>query len=107
MSQTDSSGSRSSGPAQAPPVPEGAAAAFGPNEWLVDELYQRFLEDKESVDRAWWDFFEDYRPTEGPHGQGSDAEEYAEPAAAAAAAQTPQQQAAQPLAIVFQKVGRT
>ncbi|HEX6936804.1 MAG TPA: multifunctional oxoglutarate decarboxylase/oxoglutarate dehydrogenase thiamine pyrophosphate-binding subunit/dihydrolipoyllysine-residue succinyltransferase subunit, partial [Actinomycetes bacterium] len=39
-------------------------AGFGPNEWLVDELYQRYLEDKNSVDRAWWDFFEDYKPAE-------------------------------------------
>ena len=39
-------------------------AAFGPNEWLVDELYQQFLTDKSSVDKAWWGFFEDYRPGE-------------------------------------------
>ena len=39
-------------------------AAFGPNEWLVDELYQQFLTDKTSVDKAWWGFFEDYRPGE-------------------------------------------
>ncbi|SER72451.1 2-oxoglutarate dehydrogenase E1 component [Pedococcus cremeus] len=39
-------------------------AAFGPNEWLVDELYQQYLKDKNSVDRAWWEFFEDYRPGE-------------------------------------------
>lgn len=37
-------------------------AAFGPNEWLVDELYQQYLQDKNSVDRAWWEFFADYRP---------------------------------------------
>ncbi|MBC9821672.1 multifunctional oxoglutarate decarboxylase/oxoglutarate dehydrogenase thiamine pyrophosphate-binding subunit/dihydrolipoyllysine-residue succinyltransferase subunit [Terrabacter sp. MAHUQ-38] len=37
-------------------------AAFGPNEWLVDELYQQFLTDKSSVDKAWWGYFEDYRP---------------------------------------------
>ncbi len=36
--------------------------AFGPNEWLVDELYDQWLHDKDSVDRAWWEFFEDYRP---------------------------------------------
>ena len=36
--------------------------AFGPNEWLVDELYEQWLADKDSVDRAWWEFFEDYRP---------------------------------------------
>jgi multifunctional 2-oxoglutarate metabolism enzyme len=27
-------------------------AAFGPNEWLVDELYQQYLKDRSSVDRA-------------------------------------------------------
>ncbi|MDQ1538274.1 MAG: multifunctional 2-oxoglutarate metabolism enzyme, partial [Actinomycetota bacterium] len=37
-------------------------AAFGPNEWLVDELYQQYLEDKNSVDEAWWEFFADYEP---------------------------------------------
>ena len=37
-------------------------AAFGPNEWLVDELYQQYLQDKNSVDKAWWEFFEDYQP---------------------------------------------
>nr|PZN45073.1 MAG: multifunctional oxoglutarate decarboxylase/oxoglutarate dehydrogenase thiamine pyrophosphate-binding subunit/dihydrolipoyllysine-residue succinyltransferase subunit [Actinomycetota bacterium] len=35
-------------------------ASFGQNEWLVDELYQKYLEDPESVDRAWWNFFADY-----------------------------------------------
>src|ERR1700748_3719428 len=35
---------------------------FGPNEWLVDELYQRYLADPGSVDRAWWNFFADYHP---------------------------------------------
>jgi len=37
-------------------------ASFGPNEWLVDELYEQWLHDKDSVDRAWWEFFEDYKP---------------------------------------------
>ncbi|MCT2591805.1 multifunctional oxoglutarate decarboxylase/oxoglutarate dehydrogenase thiamine pyrophosphate-binding subunit/dihydrolipoyllysine-residue succinyltransferase subunit [Streptomyces sp. N2-109] len=41
-------------------------AAFGPNEWLVDEIYQQYLQDPNSVDRAWWDFFADYQP--GPAG---------------------------------------
>src|SRR5262245_53660486 len=40
-------------------------ADFGANEWLVDELYQRYLADPGSVDRAWWSFFADYRPTRG------------------------------------------
>jgi len=37
-------------------------ADFGPNQWLVDELYQRYLADPGSVDRAWWSFFADYQP---------------------------------------------
>ncbi|MFD0439199.1 2-oxoglutarate dehydrogenase E1 subunit family protein, partial [Streptomyces chartreusis] len=41
------------------------AAAFGPNEWLVDEIYQQYLQDPNSVDRAWWDFFADYKPGAG------------------------------------------
>ena len=36
--------------------------SFGPNEWLVDEMYERYLQDPTSVDKAWWDFFADYTP---------------------------------------------
>lgn len=39
-------------------------ASFGPNEWLVDEIYQQFITDKSSVDPAWWEFFEGYSPSE-------------------------------------------
>jgi len=69
--------------------PKDRLAAFGPNEWLVDELYEQFLLDKNSVDPAWWDFFEDYQPTE--HGLIRAAETAAPPAAAAlpTAATTP------------------
>ena len=42
--------------------------SFGPNEWLVDELYEQYLRDKNSVDRAWWDFFKDYEPGEAALG---------------------------------------
>jgi 2-oxoglutarate dehydrogenase E1 component len=37
-------------------------AGFGPNEWVVEEMYQRYLADPTSVDPAWHDFFADYRP---------------------------------------------
>ena len=40
-------------------------AAFGPNEWLVDELYEQYKNDRNSVDKAWWPFFEDHTPGEG------------------------------------------
>ena len=39
-------------------------SGFGPNEWLVDEIYQQYLKDKNSVDPAWWDFFADYHPAD-------------------------------------------
>ncbi|NBU32580.1 MAG: multifunctional oxoglutarate decarboxylase/oxoglutarate dehydrogenase thiamine pyrophosphate-binding subunit/dihydrolipoyllysine-residue succinyltransferase subunit [Actinobacteria bacterium] len=38
------------------------SSPFGANDWLVDELYQQYLEDKQSVDSAWWSFFETYDP---------------------------------------------
>src|SRR3984957_11415221 len=50
---------------QPDPADQGAPPAnadFGPNEWLVDELYQRYLADPGSVDRAWWSFFPHYTP---------------------------------------------
>jgi multifunctional 2-oxoglutarate metabolism enzyme len=59
-------------------------AAFGPNEWLVDELYQQYQQDKQSVDKAWWEFFEDYEPGDaGANGRTT-------PAGAAPAAPAPQ-----------------
>ncbi|MGN6634696.1 MAG: multifunctional oxoglutarate decarboxylase/oxoglutarate dehydrogenase thiamine pyrophosphate-binding subunit/dihydrolipoyllysine-residue succinyltransferase subunit, partial [Oryzihumus sp.] len=63
-------------------------AAFGPNEWLVDELYQQYLQDKNSVDKAWWEFFADYQPTDGRQagGNGSVATATAAPATPAPAA---------------------
>ena len=36
--------------------------SFGPNEWLVDEMYERFLADPNSVDASWGEFFSDYTP---------------------------------------------
>ncbi len=51
-----------------PAATPGQAGGFGPNEWLVEELYQQYLTDKNSVDRAWWDFFRDYRSQETPNG---------------------------------------
>ncbi|MFC0096575.1 multifunctional oxoglutarate decarboxylase/oxoglutarate dehydrogenase thiamine pyrophosphate-binding subunit/dihydrolipoyllysine-residue succinyltransferase subunit [Micromonospora marina] len=58
---------------------ENPLAGFGPNEWIVEEMYQRYLADPSSVDSAWHDFFADYRPAPGaatPHPDGQ-----AEPAA--------------------------
>src|SRR5437763_14886887 len=49
--------------------PAAGQADFGANGWLVEELYQRYLADPGSVDRAWWSFFADYTPSL-PNGTG-------------------------------------
>ncbi|WP_374985863.1 multifunctional oxoglutarate decarboxylase/oxoglutarate dehydrogenase thiamine pyrophosphate-binding subunit/dihydrolipoyllysine-residue succinyltransferase subunit [Streptomyces fradiae] len=85
------------------------AAAFGANEWLVDEIYQQYLQDPNSVDRAWWDFFADYKPgasgsADKPAGESAGAtgtvtrpaQPAEAPTAQAPAAQAAQAQPAQP-----------
>ncbi|MBF4581164.1 multifunctional oxoglutarate decarboxylase/oxoglutarate dehydrogenase thiamine pyrophosphate-binding subunit/dihydrolipoyllysine-residue succinyltransferase subunit [Curtobacterium sp. VKM Ac-2865] len=56
------------------------AGEFGANEWLVDELYEQFLADKDSVDKSWWPVLESY------HQSGKGAAGAAAPAAPAPAA---------------------
>src|SRR5699024_2526218 len=41
--------------------PQNPTDALGPNAWLVDEMYEQFLDDPESVSESWRDFFADYR----------------------------------------------
>ncbi|HEX3622627.1 MAG TPA: multifunctional oxoglutarate decarboxylase/oxoglutarate dehydrogenase thiamine pyrophosphate-binding subunit/dihydrolipoyllysine-residue succinyltransferase subunit, partial [Acidimicrobiales bacterium] len=46
-------------------------ASFGPNAWLVDEMFDRYRADPSSVTESWRDFFADYRrgdaePTPAP-----------------------------------------
>ena len=44
-------------------APEGESSGeFGANEWLVDEMYERWLVDKNSVDKSWWPVLEHYQP---------------------------------------------
>ncbi|MEU7382462.1 MULTISPECIES: multifunctional oxoglutarate decarboxylase/oxoglutarate dehydrogenase thiamine pyrophosphate-binding subunit/dihydrolipoyllysine-residue succinyltransferase subunit [unclassified Streptomyces] len=84
-----------------------SAAAFGANEWLVDEIYQQYLQDPNSVDRAWWDFFADYKPgaaaPQAPAGTAAagaaetTTTAQAAPAAAPAAPARPAPQAAAPV----------
>ncbi|HET9899163.1 MAG TPA: multifunctional oxoglutarate decarboxylase/oxoglutarate dehydrogenase thiamine pyrophosphate-binding subunit/dihydrolipoyllysine-residue succinyltransferase subunit [Streptosporangiaceae bacterium] len=81
----DTEGQRRGGATRAP------GTDFGPNEWLVDELYQRYQNDPGSVDRAWWNFFADYRPQ--PSDQASPASA-AIPGNAASLASTARQPAA-------------
>ncbi|MFI5956619.1 multifunctional oxoglutarate decarboxylase/oxoglutarate dehydrogenase thiamine pyrophosphate-binding subunit/dihydrolipoyllysine-residue succinyltransferase subunit [Cryptosporangium sp. NPDC051539] len=44
---------------------EDSLAAFGANEWVVEEIYQQYLADPASVDPAWHEFFADYKPNGG------------------------------------------
>ena len=39
--------------------------SFGPNVWLVDEMYRRYQENPKAVSESWRDFFEDYTPAAG------------------------------------------
>jgi multifunctional 2-oxoglutarate metabolism enzyme len=44
------------------------AASFGPNDWLVEELYEQYRHDPSSVSEGWQEFFADYR---GENGQAA------------------------------------
>src|SRR4051812_49650785 len=68
---------------------ENPLAGFGPNEWIVEDMYQRYLADPASVDPAWHDFFADYKPNgDGAEASSAAPAEAAEPASAATPAAT-------------------
>ena len=63
---------------------------FGANEWLVDELYEQFRVDKNSVDKEWWPILEAYQPLKGEVSSGEvGAADAAAPAPAPAAVNEP------------------
>ncbi|WP_412871802.1 multifunctional oxoglutarate decarboxylase/oxoglutarate dehydrogenase thiamine pyrophosphate-binding subunit/dihydrolipoyllysine-residue succinyltransferase subunit [Curtobacterium flaccumfaciens] len=71
------------------------AGEFGANEWLVDELYEQFVADKESVDKSWWPVLESYHRTQvgdAPAPAGSPAPQAAAGQQASAAQQAPASQ---------------
>src|ERR1035437_5754887 len=43
-----------------------ATGSFGPNAWLVDDMYEQFVTDPGSVSESWREFFADYRPAPVP-----------------------------------------
>jgi 2-oxoglutarate decarboxylase len=45
---------------------------FGPNQWLLDEMYARFRDDPQSVSEAWREFLDGYRPTTHQDAAGSE-----------------------------------
>ena len=53
------------------PAPEAPlGGAFGPNAWLVDDMYEQFRADPGSVSQSWQDFFADYVPAHLAPGAG-------------------------------------
>src|SRR5260370_31161480 len=53
-----------------PEEPE-AAASFGANAWLVDEMYEQYRQDPNSVSESWQEFFADYRTGSTGRGGGN------------------------------------
>lgn len=49
---------------------DGSSGEFGANEWLVDELYEQYSADKNSVDKSWWPILESYKPVKGDKSTG-------------------------------------
>lgn len=92
--QSPSNSSISTDTDQAGTAGKNPAAAFGANEWLVDEIYQQYLQDPNSVDRAWWDFFADYKP--GAAAQPASGAVTTDSGSTPQAAPAPQAQAAAP-----------
>ncbi|MBT2266521.1 multifunctional oxoglutarate decarboxylase/oxoglutarate dehydrogenase thiamine pyrophosphate-binding subunit/dihydrolipoyllysine-residue succinyltransferase subunit [Rhodococcus erythropolis] len=48
-----------------------STSQFGQNQWLVDEMYQRFQDDPSSVDPSWHEFLTDYSPDSANTGGGN------------------------------------
>ena len=44
---------------------------FGGNEWLVDELYERYQQDKNTVDAKWWPLFESFEAGDASSANGT------------------------------------
>jgi len=66
---------------------EGEVSRFGPNTWLIEEMYRQYLDDPDSVGETWRDFFADYQPpgdgqaADSPEMVRAPAEQQEEPAA--------------------------
>ena len=72
MAESSTGASTSGGSAGTSGRPQAAddpLAEFGANEWLVDEMYERYQQDPKSVDKVWWDFFKQHAP--GGNSQGA------------------------------------
>lgn len=67
-----------------------STSQFGQNQWLVDEMYQKYKQDPSSVDESWHEFLADYTPeTPADSGNGTVATATAAAASAPAAVAAP------------------
>ncbi|WP_396642955.1 multifunctional oxoglutarate decarboxylase/oxoglutarate dehydrogenase thiamine pyrophosphate-binding subunit/dihydrolipoyllysine-residue succinyltransferase subunit [Microbacterium sp.] len=69
---------------------------FGANEWLVDELYEQFKVDKNSVDKAWWPTLEAYHPVDVDDASDASSASAAPSTAPSASSAAPQNSSAEP-----------
>ncbi|MEV8218971.1 multifunctional oxoglutarate decarboxylase/oxoglutarate dehydrogenase thiamine pyrophosphate-binding subunit/dihydrolipoyllysine-residue succinyltransferase subunit [Microbacterium sp. NPDC077391] len=60
----------------------GGDGGFGANSWLVDELYEQFQKDRNSVDKEWWPILEQYTPDAAAQPAGDAPAEPAHPVTA-------------------------
>ena len=44
---------------------EGMQDDYGANSWLVEEMYEKYKQNPDSVDKAWWPILENYQSTQG------------------------------------------
>jgi multifunctional 2-oxoglutarate metabolism enzyme len=77
---------------------------LGPNAWLVDEMYEQYLDDPSSVSESWQEFFTDYRrDADGARaprervGNGSDTSRAGAPASTPGSGQPPAPSPAEPV----------
>ncbi|WUM82713.1 multifunctional oxoglutarate decarboxylase/oxoglutarate dehydrogenase thiamine pyrophosphate-binding subunit/dihydrolipoyllysine-residue succinyltransferase subunit [Nocardia salmonicida] len=66
------------------PAVSSSTSQFGQNQWLVDEMYQKFKQDPSSVDASWHEFLADYTPEATESGNSEAPVASAAPATAAA-----------------------
>ena len=52
-------------------MPDEESTTFGPNEWLVEEMYDQYKADPNSVSDSWREFFADYRTDDRANTNGN------------------------------------
>ncbi|MFI6868670.1 multifunctional oxoglutarate decarboxylase/oxoglutarate dehydrogenase thiamine pyrophosphate-binding subunit/dihydrolipoyllysine-residue succinyltransferase subunit [Nocardia sp. NPDC050406] len=71
------------------PAVSSSTDQFGQNQWLVDEMYQKYKQDPSSVDESWHEFLADYTPEKTGDNSQSNSQAAAPAPAPAAAAPAP------------------